>query len=149
MSHVPPANDLAPPRHRVLYIEDNAANLNLVAALLGRRSDVEFLSATAGYPGIALARVSMPDVILMDINLPDICGVAILNILRDDPATCHIPLIALSSDAFPRQIEKGLEAGFFRYMTKPFLLTELTRQLNETLAHVATRSLNGTPMHSL
>jgi CheY-like chemotaxis protein len=123
------------PQRVLLYIEDNAANLELVEQLIERRSDLILLSAKAGYPGIELARSRLPEVILMDINLPDINGLAILELLRNDPVTAGIPIIALSSDAFPRHIEKGLEAGFFRYMTKPYRIDDFMQQLDETLAH--------------
>lgn len=123
----------------LLYIEDNAASRALVQGLLERRPDLKLLSATAGYPGIELARAQLPEVIVTDIHLPDIDGLALLKALREDPATARIPVIALSSDAFPHQIEMGLEAGFFRYLTKPFQLPDFMRQLDEAL-HVAARN---------
>ena len=103
----------------LLYVEDNPANLKLVEQLIARRPDLRLLSAQDGNLGIELARASQPDVILMDINLPGISGIEALKILREDPATAHIPVVALSANAMPRDIEKGLEAGFFRYLTKP------------------------------
>ena len=103
----------------LLYVEDNPANLKLVEQLIARRPDMRLLSARDGTLGIELARASQPDVILMDINLPGISGIEALKILREDPATAHIPVVALSANAMPRDIEKGLEAGFFRYLTKP------------------------------
>ena len=80
------------------------------------------VSARDGDHGVALARAHHPDVILMDINLPSISGIEAMNILRKDPSTKHIPIIALSANAMLRDIEKGLEAGFFRYLTKPIFL---------------------------
>lgn len=133
--HVPSPAPGAQPSHVVLYIEDNAANRLLVERLCDRRPDLTLLSASAGYPGIDLARIHLPEIILMDINLPDINGAAILKILRDDPATAHIAVIALSSDAYPRSIEKGLAAGFFRYITKPFTINEFMARLDETLEY--------------
>ena len=79
---------------------------------------------TDGMHGIALARTHLPDVILMDINLPGISGLQALEILREDPATRHIPVLAISANAMPRDIEKGLEAGFLRYLTKPIKVNE-------------------------
>ncbi len=108
----------------VLYVEDNPANLMLVARLLARRPDIHLLSAKDGRRGIELAQSAMPDIILMDINLPGISGVTALKILAGDPATAHIPVIALSANAMPRDIEKGLAAGFFRYLTKPIKVNE-------------------------
>jgi len=83
----------------------------------------------------------MPDVILMDINLPDISGLAALQILCKNPATAHIPVIALSSNAYPRQIEEGLEAGFFRYLTKPFKVNELMDAIDVALRYAAENRL--------
>jgi len=82
------------------------------------------LTATDGSLGIQMARASLPDVILMDINLPGISGIEALKILREDSLTAHIPVVALSANAMPRDIEKGLQAGFFRYLTKPIRVDE-------------------------
>ena len=110
--------------HTLLYVEDNPANLMLVEDLIARRPDILLLTAKDGLEGIEIARTSKPDVVLMDINLPVISGVRALQILREDPATAHIPIIALSANAMPRDIQKGLEAGFFRYLTKPLKVNE-------------------------
>jgi CheY-like chemotaxis protein len=83
--------------------------------------------------GIQLARSKRPHVILMDINLPGISGIEALNILREDPATAHIPVVALSANAMPRDIKKGLHAGFFRYLTKPIKVNEFMETLDEAL----------------
>ena len=69
----------------------------------------------------------------MDINLPGISGIEALKILRDDPVTAHIPVVALSANAMPRDIEKGLEAGFFRYLTKPIKVNELMDAVHAAL----------------
>ena len=120
-------------RRTLLYVEDNPANLMLVEQIIGERSDVSMLSARDGTQGIELARVHHPDVILMDINLPGISGIEALNILHKDPATRHIPIIALSANAMLGDIEKGLEAGFFRYLTKPIKINEFMSTLDEVL----------------
>jgi CheY-like chemotaxis protein len=86
-----------------------------------------------GNLGIELARAHRPDVILMDINLPGISGIEALRILREDPATVHIPVVAISASAMPRDIEKGLRAGFFRYLTKPIKVDEFMDALNVAL----------------
>ena len=72
----------------------------------------------------------------MDINLPDISGIEALKILRDDPATAHIPIVAISANAMPQDIENGLEAGFFRYLTKPIKVDKFMEILNTTLEFV-------------
>jgi PAS domain S-box-containing protein len=120
--------------HTLLYVEDNPANLMLVEDLIARRPDIRLLSATDGNHGIEIARASLPDVILMDINLPGISGIRALRILAEDPATAHIPVIALSANAIPRDIARGLEAGFFRYLTKPIKVREFMETLDVALA---------------
>jgi PAS domain S-box-containing protein len=117
----------------LLYVEDNPANLKLVAQLIARRPDMRLLSAVNGSRGIALARSLQPKVILMDINLPDISGFEALKILRNDAVTAHIPVVALSANAMPRDIEKGLNAGFFRYLTKPIKVDEFMDALDVAL----------------
>ena len=119
--------------HTLLYVEDNPANLKLVEQIIARHSDISLLTAVNGNSGIEIARVSQPDVVLMDINLPGINGFEALKILRSDPATAHIPVIAISANAMPRDIERGLKAGFFRYITKPIKLNELMDALDAAL----------------
>jgi PAS domain S-box-containing protein len=127
----------------LLYVEDNPANLTLVEQLIARRSDLKLLTAIDGHLGIQLARAYQPDVILMDINLPGISGFGALKILHEDPATAHIPVIALSANAVPRDIEKGLEAGFFRYLTKPIKVLEFMDALDVALHYAAENGLAG------
>jgi signal transduction histidine kinase/ActR/RegA family two-component response regulator len=122
-----------PPLRTLLYVEDNPANLELVEQLIARRPDLRLLSAADGNIGIEFARAYQPEVILMDINLPGISGIEALHILRADPVTAHIPVIALSANAIPRDIEKGLEAGFFNYLTKPIKVTQFMDALDVAL----------------
>ncbi|MDB5969337.1 MAG: sensor hybrid histidine kinase [Hydrocarboniphaga sp.] len=117
----------------ILYVEDNPANLMLVEDLIARRPDIRMLSARDGISGVEIARAALPDVILMDINLPGISGIKALKILAEDPATAHIPVVALSANAIPRDVAKGLEAGFFRYLTKPIKVNEFMDTLDATL----------------
>jgi CheY-like chemotaxis protein len=124
------------PRRTLLYVEDNPANLKLVEQLIARRADIRLLTAVDGKQGIELARASRPEVILMDINLPGISGTEAMKILREDPATAHIPVLALSANAIPRDIEAGLKAGFFRYLTKPIRVNEFMEALDVALEHV-------------
>lgn len=121
----------------LLYIEDNPANLALVEQLVLRRSDLKLLTAIDGQTGIQLAQTYQPDLILMDINLPGISGYGCLKILQDDPEMAHIPVLALSANAMPRDIEKGLEAGFFRYLTKPINVVEFMNALDQALEFAA------------
>jgi signal transduction histidine kinase/AmiR/NasT family two-component response regulator len=124
----------------LLYVEDNPANLMLVEDLVGRRPDIRLMTATDGNHGVEIARASLPDVILMDINLPGISGIQALKLLRADPATAHIPVVALSANAMPRDIAKGLEAGFFRYLTKPINVNEFMDVLELALKSAQARA---------
>ena len=124
-------------QHTLLYVEDNPANLKLIEQLIARRADIRLLSARDGNLGIQLARANHPDVILMDINLPGISGIEALKILREDPTTAHIPVVALSANAMPRDIEKGLQAGFYRYLTKPIRVDQFMDTLQSALDHAA------------
>ncbi|MDA8328211.1 MAG: PAS domain S-box protein [Betaproteobacteria bacterium] len=141
----------------LLYVEDNPANLMLVEQIIEDRFDhfglsedaavnlmlveqiiedyphVTMLSARDGILGVELACAHIPDVILMDINLPGINGFQALELLRDDPKTKHIPVIAISANAMPRDIEKGMEAGFFSYLTKPIKVSEFMCALSDAL----------------
>jgi PAS domain S-box-containing protein len=118
----------------LLYVEDNPANLQLVERLVSRRDDVRLISAVDGHRGVEMARRHLPDVILMDINLPGISGLEALKILREDGLTAHIPVIALSANAMPRDIKRGEDAGFYRYLTKPIRVSDFTDALNGALA---------------
>jgi PAS domain S-box-containing protein len=117
----------------LLYVEDNPANMKLVEQLIARRPDIRLLTAVNGNLGVEVARTSQPTVILMDINLPGISGVEALKLLREDPATAHIPVVAISANAMARDIQMGLDAGFFRYLTKPIRVNEFMDTLNAAL----------------
>ena len=119
--------------HSVLQIEDNSANAAIVEQLLEGRSDLILLTAINGYQGIDIAYTKQLDVILLDINLPDISGLSALKFLRDNPATAHIPVIVLSSDTFPLHVKGGLTARFFRYITKPYKIDALPASIDAAL----------------
>ncbi|MEP7296115.1 MAG: PAS domain S-box protein [Burkholderiales bacterium] len=128
------------PMRTVLCVEDNPANMMLVARLLERRPDISLISAKDGRSGVELAQSARPDVILMDINLPGIGGLTALSILAGDATTAQIPVIAVSANAMPRDIERGLEAGFFRYLTKPIRVDEFLETLDLALEAAAGRA---------
>ena len=117
----------------VLQIEDNVANAEVVEQLIARRSDLKLLTATNAHQGIEMACQHLPDLILMDMRLPDFGGIAALAILRANPATAHIPVIALSSNAYPNEIQKCQKAGAFQYLTKSFRLGELMDAIDDAL----------------
>jgi signal transduction histidine kinase/CheY-like chemotaxis protein len=121
------------PLRTLLYVEDNPANLELVEQIIARRPDLRLLSAADGNLGIEYARAYLPEVILMDINLPGMSGVEAMKILRADPLTAHIPIVALSANALARDIERALEAGFFNYLTKPIKVNVFMEALDVAL----------------
>ncbi len=120
--------------HTVLYIEDNPANLRLVMQLLGRRPNIHMWSAHEPSLGLELAAEHKPDLILLDINLPGMDGFEVLERLRHQPATRDIQVIAVSANAMQKDIERGLEAGFDDYITKPINVVALLQIVDKTLA---------------
>jgi len=128
------------PLRTLLYVEDNPANLELVAQLVARRPDLHLLSAADAHLGIECARADQPAVILMDINLPGISGIEALKILRADASTAHIPVIALSANGIPDDIERALRAGFLDYITKPIRIDQFMVALDAALAVARTAS---------
>jgi len=133
----PTAEPNNPALRNVLCVEDNPANLALLQQLLARRGDVRLVTAKDGRSGIELARALQPAVILMDINLPGMSGITARRILAADATTAHIPVIAISANAMPRDIEKGMAAGFFQYLTKPIRIGEFNRTLDLALEQAA------------
>ncbi|WP_317202478.1 response regulator [Janthinobacterium sp.] len=121
-------------RHCVLYVEDNPLNLRLVEQLLRLRSDLDLLAAADGRRGVELARSHAPRVILMDIDLPGMDGVETLRVLRADPRTAHIPVVAISASALRGDIRRGMAAGFFDYISKPIDIAAFAATLDGALA---------------
>ncbi len=120
--------------HTVLYIEDNPANLRLVTQLLARRPNIHMWSAHEPLLGLELATEHKPDLILLDINLPGMDGFEVLSYLRKQKATCDTHIIAISANAMPTDIEKGLESGFDDYITKPINVTALLKAVDTVLS---------------
>lgn len=115
--HVGPPDSRAP--RTLLYIEDNLSNLRLVERILERRPEVTLISAMQGSIGLELAQQHQPDVILLDLHLPDLTGEEVLRRLRADPATSEIPVVMISADATAERIQRLREAGAEQYLTKP------------------------------
>lgn len=115
--------------YSLLYVEDNPANLLLVEQIIADYGNMRMLSAHDGLLGIELARTHRPDVILMDINLPGINGYEALEMLRNDPLTANIPVLAISANAMPHDIKMGKEAGFLDYLTKPIRVNKFIEAL--------------------
>ena len=120
--------------HEILYVEDNDANFTLVERILETRADTNLHRARTG--GEALARTSElhPDLILLDLNLPDFPGAEVIGRLRANPETSHIPVVVISADATPSQIERLLTAGARNYLTKPFSLAMLLVAIDDALS---------------
>ena len=142
---VPLSSETSAAQRSLLYVEDNPANMALIKQLMLRRRDLKLLTAIDADIGLQLARSLQPAVILMDINLPGLSGYGALKILQNDPATAHIPVLALSANAIPRDIAKGLDAGFFRYLTKPIKVHEFMDALELALQHAALHPREGVP----
>ena len=117
----------------LLYIEDQDLNLRLVERILLHRPEYKLLSAVSGAVGGQIAREQRPDLILLDLNLPDISGEEVLAHLKGDPATAQIPVIMVSADAMGSRIDQLLEAGAANYLTKPYRVSEFLRVIQETL----------------
>jgi PAS domain S-box-containing protein len=115
----------------VLYIEDNPANLLLMEQLVGRVPGARMVSAHTAELGLEMVDVEQPDVILIDINLPGMDGISAVRELKRRPDWARIPAIAISADAMPSTIQRGLEAGFEAYLTKPIRVQKVLAMLGE------------------
>jgi PAS domain S-box-containing protein len=121
-------------RHKVVYIEDNPSNIAFMQDLIGDLSSVELITAPTAEIGIELVRSHLPHVVIMDINLPGMNGVEATERLREWPETRDIPVIGLSAAALLKDTTRASAAGFYRYLTKPVKVGELTDVLEELLA---------------
>jgi len=122
--------------YTVLYIEDNPANLRLVTQLLGAQPNISLHSAEEPFLGLELAVKHLPDLILLDINLPGIDGYEVLTRLRAQNETKHIPVVAISANAMKKDIDRGMAAGFESYITKPIDVKALLQAVNSKLSEI-------------
>ena len=118
----------------ILYVEDNPANMKLIEEVFAKDPQIKLLKATNAEDGLELARENTPDIIILDLNLPGMDGYEALAKLRKTENTKHTPAFALSAAAMPRDVERGLLAGFERYLTKPIRITDLREAVNKTLS---------------
>lgn len=127
--------------HTVLLVACvcQSANMFLMTQLLATRDDLKLLTANSGKGCVEVAVASQPDVIVMDTELPDVSARDVLAWLRKNPRTSHTPVIAVSSEAFQNQIDAGLKAGFYRYLTKPFKLTDLLDAIDNSFGYTMER----------
>jgi CheY-like chemotaxis protein len=123
----------ARPTRTVLYVEDNVPNLTLVQRILSRHHDIELIPAMQGGLALELIRLHRPDLVLLDLHLPDIPGDEVLKQLRAAADCRDIPVVVLSADATPRQIERMLAAGAHAYVTKPLEVKPFLDIVNEVL----------------
>ncbi|MFY9509994.1 MAG: response regulator, partial [Rubrivivax sp.] len=121
-------------RHTVLYIEDNAVNQVLMEGMLMHRPGIRLLVAGVPEVGLAMAQQSRPDLVLLDIQLPGMTGFEVLQRLRAMPATRHVPVIAVSANAMPGDVEQARRAGFDDYLTKPLDMHRLLAAVDRRLA---------------
>ena len=108
----------------LLYVDDDPANLKLVKTILKLHTDILFLSAETGEEGLELAQSQSPDIILLDINIPDIDGFQLLARLKTLPQIQNTPVLALSGDNRRSDVDKGMASGFKHYLSKPFEIDE-------------------------
>ncbi len=119
--------------HTVLYVEDNSANLALMVKILDQIPRVDLISAHNAEVGLELAEIEKPSLILMDINLPGMDGIEALRNLQENAETSHIPVVAISAAAMPKDIKRGMDAGFIEYLTKPIQVQEVQRVVADIL----------------
>ena len=124
-------------QHSILYVEDNPNNLRLMTELLAKFDSITMLSAKTGEEGLKVAREIIPDLIILDINLPGMNGFETLDILKSFANTRDIPVIALSASAMPADINKGIKAGFRNYITKPYVVEDMLFAIKEVLEQEA------------
>ena len=124
-SHPNPVDMADRQQRTILYIEDNEANLLLVEEVFRKRDDLHLVTAITGHQGLDAARDQVPDIILLDMTLPDQSGFQVFEQLRADRKTRNIPVIGVSANSFPADIEKALTTGFSDYITKPFSISTL------------------------
>jgi CheY-like chemotaxis protein len=125
----------------LLVISGDSANLQLMTQLIARRGDLTLRTAPNGVEGMELAATTQPQVIVLDTNHADTCAKEAFKGLKRNPRTSEIPVIAVSSDAFPAQIQAGLNAGFHRYLTKPYMLSDLMAAIDDSLGYTSVPAL--------
>ena len=117
----------------MLYVEDNPDNLELVQRILSKQNNIKFLPATLAKEGIDLARAYRPQLILMDINLPDMSGIEALEKLKSFDETREIPVIAVSANAMKADISRAMTAGFTDYIVKPIHIIDFIKTIDTVL----------------
>ena len=117
----------------VLYIEDDFANRQLVRLIMAKRNDIQLFEAETGTAGLESLNAHHPDIVLLDLSLPDLSGYEILARIRHDYNMNSTPVIAVSGNSHPDDISRGLKAGFQAYLTKPIGITKLFKTLDTAI----------------
>jgi CheY-like chemotaxis protein len=141
----PPKNEpsvVPPVSCDVLYIEDDLVNFSLVERILEFRPTLKLLHAARGEIGVEMAQIHRPKLILLDLNLPDMHGLEVIQRLQSEPATAQMPVVVLSADATPSQIERLLGAGARNYLTKPFDIDPFLAVVDEMVCEPAVVARN-------
>ena len=125
------ANDASP--GRVLYVEDNPGNVALMEDVFRLLAGTELQTARSAEDGLALISVNPPDLVLTDITLPGMSGLDLMQLMKADPRTAAVPVVAISASAMPQDVQAGLEAGFQAYLTKPIDVIELMALVRKVL----------------
>ena len=125
-----PTTEAGPPTLSLLYIEDNSSNIELIDRVLSYRPGWQMISATTGATGIELATTGSPDLVLLDLHLPDTNGIEVLHRLAADPRTKNLQVVIVSADASPNQVNRLLAAGARAYLTKPLDLSRVLELLD-------------------
>jgi len=132
----------------ILYIEDNLSNLRLMEHIVANRPEIRLMAAMQGQLGLELSLAHSPDLILLDLHLPDLGGDQVLRLLRQDPRTRSIPVVMVSADATPGQIERLIEAGANDYLTKPLNILKVLELIEQTLESSKDSSPGGTLVYA-
>ena len=130
-------------RRTILYVEDNRSNITLIEQMLAEKPEIKLITAMRGQLGIELARQHSPDLILLDLHLPDLPGWEVLSRLQRDAATREIPVVVISADVTEHQIKRLMAAGARAYLTKPFDMQEFFRIIEQTSAPRLTEECAG------
>jgi CheY-like chemotaxis protein len=109
--------------------------MQLMTLLIARRGDLTLRTARSGVDGLELALTTQPNAIVLDTNYKDTWAKEVIRSLKGNPVTSHIPVIAVSSDALPAQIQAGLKAGIHRYLTKPYMLSDFMAAIDDSLGY--------------
>ena len=133
-----PQSDVAATAHpvhqyQILYIEDSQSNIKLIRRALAKKPHIKLITAEHPEFGIQVARQEKPDLLLLDINLPEMDGYQVLEIVRQTAELQELPIFAITANAMPEDIERGTQAGFNEYLTKPLNIKYLHELLDQYL----------------